>query len=137
VSGHSRRVAVGLVAAGLALSALPALGVPAFYESFLFLVFFWVSLATSWSFLSGYAGYFSFGHGAFFGAGVYTTATLTAGFGAEVSAVVAEEAFLSLDAPIQRLAIPDVPTPYNVSLMHAILPQVDQIAGRIAELIEF
>jgi len=63
--------------------------------------------------------------------------TLTAGFGAEVSAVVAEEAFLSLDAPIQRLAIPDVPTPYNVSLMHAILPQVDQIAGRIAELIEF
>jgi len=73
-------VAVGLVAAGLALSALPALGVPAFYESFLFLVFFWVSLATSWSFLSGYAGYFSFGHGAFFGAGVYTTATLTAGF---------------------------------------------------------
>ena len=44
-------------------------------------MFFWVSLATSWSFLSGYAGYFSFGHGAFFGAGVYTTATLTAGFG--------------------------------------------------------
>ena len=80
MSGHSRRVAVGLVAAGLALSGLPALGLPAFYESFLFLVFFWVSLATSWSFLSGYAGYFSFGHGAFFGAGVYTTATLTAGF---------------------------------------------------------
>ena len=63
--------------------------------------------------------------------------TLTAGFGAEVSAVVAEEAFLSLDAPIQRLAIPDVPTPYNVALMNAILPQVDQIAGRIADLIEF
>ena len=41
--------------------------------------------------------------------------TLTAGFGAEVAAVVAEEAFLSLDAPISRLAIPDVPTPYNVA----------------------
>src|SRR5205823_4950321 len=38
--------------------------------------FFWVSLATSWNILSGYAGYFSFGHAAFFGAGVYTTATL-------------------------------------------------------------
>jgi len=63
--------------------------------------------------------------------------TLTAGFGAEVSAVVAEEAFLSLDAPIQRFAIPDVPTPYNVTLMNAILPQVDQIAGRITDLIEF
>jgi branched-chain amino acid transport system permease protein len=73
-------VAGALVAAGLLLGALPALGLPAFYESFLYLVFFWVALATSWSFLSGYAGYFSFGHGAFFGAGVYTTATLTAGF---------------------------------------------------------
>src|SRR5205823_1422665 len=31
---------------------------------------------TSWNILSGYSGYFSFGHGAFFGAGVYTTATL-------------------------------------------------------------
>ena len=33
-------------------------------------------LATSWNILSGYSGYFSFGHGAFFGAGVYTTAVL-------------------------------------------------------------
>ena len=38
--------------------------------------FHWVVLATSWNILSGYSGYFSFGHGAFFGAGVYTTATL-------------------------------------------------------------
>jgi branched-chain amino acid transport system permease protein len=70
-------VAAGLLAAGVVLSALPAIGLPAFYESFLYLVFSWVALATSWSLLSGYAGYFSFGHGAFFGAGVYTTATLT------------------------------------------------------------
>ena len=63
--------------------------------------------------------------------------TLTAGFGAEVSAVIAEEAFLSLDAPIQRMAIPDVPTPYNVDLMNAVLPQTDDIAARIAELVEF
>jgi branched-chain amino acid transport system permease protein len=33
-------------------------------------------LATSWNILSGYSGYFSFGHGAFYGAGVYTTAVL-------------------------------------------------------------
>lgn len=63
--------------------------------------------------------------------------TLTAGFGAEVSAVIAEEAFLSLDAPIQRMAIPDVPTPYNVALMNAILPQVTDIAARMVELVEF
>ena len=63
--------------------------------------------------------------------------TMTAGFGAEVSATVAEEAFLSLDAPIKRMAIPDVPTPYNVNLMNAVLPQVDEIAATMAELMEF
>ncbi len=49
---------------------------PAFYESFLYLVLHWIVLATSWNILSGYSGYFSFGHGAFFGTGVYTTAVL-------------------------------------------------------------
>jgi len=63
--------------------------------------------------------------------------TLTAGFGAEIAAVVAEDAFLSLDAPISRLAIPDIPTPYNVNLMNAVLPSVAGIAARIQELIEF
>ena len=55
---------------------MPYLRLPAFYESFLYLVFHWIVLATSWNILSGYSGYFSFGHGAFFGAGVYTTAVL-------------------------------------------------------------
>jgi branched-chain amino acid transport system permease protein len=68
------------LAVGIGLFALPAAKPPAFYESFLYLVFHWVALATSWSILSGYSGYFSFGHGAFFGAGMYATATLaTAG----------------------------------------------------------
>jgi 2-oxoisovalerate dehydrogenase E1 component len=62
---------------------------------------------------------------------------LTAGFGAEVAAVVAQEAFLNLDAPIRRMAIPDVPTPYNVGLMNAILPQVDEIAEVVTEMVEF
>jgi 2-oxoisovalerate dehydrogenase E1 component len=63
--------------------------------------------------------------------------TMTAGFGAEVAAVVAQEAFLNLDAPVRRIAIPDVPTPYNVALMNALLPQVSDIATMMAELIEF
>ena len=66
--------------AGLALFSVPFLKLPAFYESFLYLVFYWIVLATSWNILSGYSGYFSFGHGAFFGAGIYTTATLAGGF---------------------------------------------------------
>jgi branched-chain amino acid transport system permease protein len=56
---------------------LPTAGLPAFYDSFFYLIFFWISLATSWALLSGFAGYFSLGHAAFFGVGMYTTATLT------------------------------------------------------------
>jgi branched-chain amino acid transport system permease protein len=75
-----RGAPAGILAAGLLMCALPFLKLPAFYESFLYLALFWIVLATSWNILSGYAGYFSFGHGAFFGAGVYTSATLAAKF---------------------------------------------------------
>jgi branched-chain amino acid transport system permease protein len=81
VSDGRRGVTLGVGGVALGLVLLPVIGLPAFYESFLYLMFFWIALATSWSLLSGYAGYFSFGHGAFFGAGMYTTATLAAGYG--------------------------------------------------------
>jgi branched-chain amino acid transport system permease protein len=67
---------VSIVAAGAALAGVPLLHLPAFYESFMYLVLHWIVLATSWNILSGYSGYFSFGHGAFYGIGVYTTAVL-------------------------------------------------------------
>ena len=65
---------------GAALFAVPFLHLPAFYESFLYLVFMWAVLATSWNILSGYSGYFSFGHGAYFGVGMYATAVLAGTF---------------------------------------------------------
>jgi branched-chain amino acid transport system permease protein len=65
-----------ILGAGVALAFVPYLGLPAFYDSLLYLVLHWVVLATSWNILSGYTGYFSFGHGAFFGGGLYTSATL-------------------------------------------------------------
>jgi branched-chain amino acid transport system permease protein len=65
-------------AAALLLALVPKLGLPAFYDSLLYLILHWIVLATSWNILSGYTGYFSFGHGAFFGAGLYTTSTLLA-----------------------------------------------------------
>jgi branched-chain amino acid transport system permease protein len=71
-----RRVVVAILLATGALALVPMAGLPLFYESFLYLVLLWVALATSWNILSGYCGYFSFGHGAFFGAGMYTTAVL-------------------------------------------------------------
>ncbi len=73
-----RRTPVAILAAGAALAFVPSLGLPAFYDSLLYLMLHWVVLATSWNILSGYSGYFSFGHGAFFGAGLYTTTTLLA-----------------------------------------------------------
>ena len=69
-----------IVAAAIALAFVPSLGLPAFYDSLLYLILHWIVLATSWNILSGYTGYFSFGHGAFFGAGIYTSATLMARF---------------------------------------------------------
>jgi branched-chain amino acid transport system permease protein len=69
-----------IVGAGAVLAALPWLGLPAFYESILYLVCHWLVLAVSWNILSGYSGYFSFGHGAFFGVGMYATAVLAGKF---------------------------------------------------------
>src|SRR5262249_1096034 len=62
---------------------------------------------------------------------------VTAGFGAEVCAVVAREAFFSLDAPVERVATPDVLIPYNVGLMNAVIPSVEDIADRMRELVAF
>ena len=72
------RIPVAIVAAAVGLAFVPALRLPAFYDSLLYLMLHWVVLATSWNILSGYTGYFSFGHGAFFGVGLYTSATLMA-----------------------------------------------------------
>jgi len=77
-AARTRNVTALIAGAAVALAFVPYLGLPPFYESFLYLTFHWIVLATSWNILSGYSGYFSFGHGAFFGAGMYTTATLAA-----------------------------------------------------------
>ena len=45
-----------------------------YYQLMLTLVLVWASFGLSWNVLSGYTGLVSFGHGAFFGIGAYTTA---------------------------------------------------------------
>jgi 2-oxoisovalerate dehydrogenase E1 component len=62
--------------------------------------------------------------------------TVTAGFGAEIAAVLAKEAFFDLDAPIERLAMPDVPSPHSPQLLDAVLPNVDTIRRAITDLCE-
>jgi 2-oxoisovalerate dehydrogenase E1 component len=63
--------------------------------------------------------------------------TVTAGFGAEIAAVVARESFLKLDAPVERMAVPDIPLPYNVALMDAVLPTVESIAKQMEATMSF
>ena len=60
--------------------------------------------------------------------------TITAGFGAEIAAVIAERAFFDLDAPIQRLAMPDVPSPHSPMLLDAVLPSVEQIVAAMRRI---
>ncbi len=61
---------------------------------------------------------------------------LTAGFGAEIAAFLAQEAFWDLDAPVQRLAPKDIPMPYHPVLLDAVLPDADRIASAIEELVQ-
>ncbi|MND06323.1 2-oxoisovalerate dehydrogenase subunit beta [compost metagenome] len=56
---------------------------------------------------------------------------MTAGFGAEIAAVIAKDAFWHLDAPVERLAVDDVPMPYHEVLLNAVLPGVDTITEAI------
>jgi 2-oxoisovalerate dehydrogenase E1 component len=62
--------------------------------------------------------------------------TMTAGFGAEIAAVIAKEAFFDLDAPIERLAMPDVPSPHSPVLLDEVLPSVESISRTIKALAE-
>jgi 2-oxoisovalerate dehydrogenase E1 component beta subunit len=59
----------------------------------------------------------------------------TGGFGAEVAATIAQEAFDYLDGPVTRIASPDVPlTPYSGVLEQYVLPNAEKIAEGIRKL---
>ncbi len=62
---------------------------------------------------------------------------LTAGFGAEIAAQVADELFMELDAPIRRLAVADIPIPHNIGLMEATVPTTSKIVAAVEELLRF
>jgi pyruvate/2-oxoglutarate/acetoin dehydrogenase E1 component len=60
--------------------------------------------------------------------------TRTGGFGAEIAATIAEEAFEDLDAPVKRIAAPDSPVPFSPALEAAFIPQVDDVVTGLREL---
>ena len=59
---------------------------------------------------------------------------LTAGFGAEIAARLAEETFFSLAAPIGRLGMPDIPSPHSPVLLEAAVPDSARIVRAIRQL---
>ncbi len=64
-------------------------------------------------------------------------AVKTGGFGGEISAVIMEsDAFGYLDAPIRRLAGLDMPIPYNRTLEHHAVPQVEDIVEEARKLVK-
>ncbi len=63
--------------------------------------------------------------------------TITAGFGAEISAYLSDTGFELLDAPIRRVAMPDVPVPFNPGLMDAVMPTEDRIQSVFEEVVQF
>ncbi|MBK8906069.1 MAG: pyruvate dehydrogenase [Anaerolineaceae bacterium] len=59
------------------------------------------------------------------------------GFGAEIVATIVAEAFLDLDAPVERVTAPPAPVPFSTSLMEGVVPTVDLIRQKIEDLLAF
>lgn len=64
-------------------------------------------------------------------------ANITAGFGAEIVALIMAEAFDYLDAPVLRVASLDVPVPFSPPLEMAMLPSVDKIVATARKVLKY
>ena len=65
-------------------------------------------------------------------------ANVTGGVGAEVAALLADQAFEHLDAPIMRVCGPDIPTmPFANSLEDAYMPSTEKIAATLRKLVAY
>jgi 2-oxoisovalerate dehydrogenase E1 component beta subunit len=64
-------------------------------------------------------------------------ASLTGGIGGEISAIIAEEAFEWLDAPVIRLASIDAPVPFAPQMEDYFLPQISEIVAAARRLASY
>jgi branched-chain amino acid transport system permease protein len=100
-----------LGALGLGLVVLPH-GLNVYFRSFAMFTMMYVVLALSWNIISGFTGYTSFGHVAFYGIGAYACAILVADYGWHwvptlvVGAVVATLVAIAVGYPVLRLKGP-------------------------------
>ena len=63
-------------------------------------------------------------------------APITGGFGGEIAAVIAQEAFDDLDAPVTRLGGSDTPIPFAESLEEMLSPKPDLLPA-LRRLLEY
>jgi 2-oxoisovalerate dehydrogenase E1 component len=63
--------------------------------------------------------------------------TMTAGFGAEIASLIAQNCFESLDGPVMRVAALDTPVPYAPTLEDAMLPNEKKIVATLEELARY
>ncbi len=66
---------------------------------------------------------------------VVDEANLSCGVAAEISAIVSEEGFKFLRAPIVRVTKPDVPTPFSKPLEDAITPTADKVIAAVRRVL--
>lgn len=59
----------------------------------------------------------------------------TAGFGAEVAALIADKAFDYLDAPIKRVTAPNTPVPFSPVLESSFMPNEEDVVKVVREII--
>jgi len=62
-------------------------------------------------------------------------ATQTAGFGAEIAALAAEEAFTALKGPVRRVAAPDIPVPLSPPLEAFYKPDPQRVVEAVRALV--
>jgi branched-chain amino acid transport system permease protein len=109
-SEHLRNLVI-LAVAALVLAVLPH-GISVYLRSFALFTMMYVVLALSWNIISGFTGYTSFGHVAFYGIGAYACAILVADYGWHwvptlfVGAFVAGIVAIALGYPVLRLKGP-------------------------------
>jgi branched-chain amino acid transport system permease protein len=107
---HVRNLAL-FVLAGVILAVLPH-GLSIYFRSFALFTMMYVVLALSWNIISGFTGYTSFGHVAFYGIGAYACAILVADYRwpwlatLAVAAALAAVIALAIGYPVLRLKGP-------------------------------
>lgn len=67
---------------------------------------------------------------------VFDDSNRTCGFAAEVAAIVAEEGFAYLKAPIKRVTRADVPVPFNVAMENYVVPTQEDLVRAVRQIVE-